>query len=72
MRAIGNVYTIDLVALILEEDIDTIEDMAFAMSPEEGRLIVRTGTDDNLVAFTEDAIELLRQLIQQYSAEQTA
>jgi len=63
---VSHVFAIGYVAQMLGVDEDWLDVFSFGMDPEGGRLrvISAPGEDaESLVAFTEDGIENLRQLI---------
>lgn len=69
MAAISFVFTITYVAEMLGEDEDWLHDLSIDMHPEDGRIHVRSGTDESVTAFTEDGIESLKQTIADLRAD---
>jgi len=63
MAAIASVFTIARVAKMLGEDEDRIQALALYMEPEDGRLSIYDTSEENIIAFTHDGVENLRQLI---------
>ncbi len=64
MAAISRVYTVGLVAEMLGEDEDWLDDLSIMMPPEDGRLSVWQADGSSVTAFTEFGIENLRYEIQ--------
>jgi hypothetical protein len=54
---------------ILGEDEDWLHELSIEMFPEHGRLYVECGKDDALIAFTEDGIENLKQIVADLRAD---
>jgi hypothetical protein len=69
LTAISHVFTITYVAQILGEDEDWLHELSIEMFPEHGRLYVECGKDDALIAFTEDGIENLKQIVADLRAD---
>ena len=63
MAGIGSVFTIGLVAKMLDIDEDKLSQISDWMDPEEGRLWVNGPDDQSTIAFTLHGIDCLRQLI---------
>ena len=64
MAAPGYVFTICRVAAMLDEDEETLEEIAEEMEPEDGRLRVLDLDDDiSITAFTDRGIENLKELL---------
>jgi hypothetical protein len=63
MVAISSLSTIALVAQILDEDEERLEELALDMEPEDGCFSIYGVADEQTTAFTEDGIEYLRQII---------
>ncbi len=64
MAAPSYVFTIRRVAMMLEEDEETLEEIAEEMEPEDGRLRVLDLDDDiSITAFTDRGIENLKELL---------
>lgn len=63
MAAITRVYTVALVAQILDEDEDWLHELIIDMDPEDGCLTVYGLEEDGVTALTDDGIDNLRQLI---------
>jgi hypothetical protein len=61
--AIAAVFTIGYVANLLGEDEDWLHDLSIDMFPEDGCFHVYGVGEDGVTAFTEYAIESLRQII---------
>ena len=66
MAAIETVYTLPLVAQMLGEDEDWLWEISCAMDPEDGIL---GPNEEYTVAFTEEGIENLTDLIQIHKAD---
>jgi len=64
MAAISRVYTVALVADMLGEDEDWLDELSIMMPPEDGRLSVWQADGSSVTAFTEFGIENLRYEIQ--------
>lgn len=64
MAAISRVYTVGLVAEMLGEDEDWLDEISMGVSPQEGRLKVLGPDGLSVTAFTEFGIEHLRYIIQ--------
>lgn len=69
MAAIELVYTLPLVAEILGEDEDWLWDVSCEMTPEDGCLGILGPNDEYTVAFTQDGIEHLAELVQIHKAD---
>ena len=63
MAGIGSVFTIGLVAKMLDIDEDKLSEISEWMDPEKGRLWVHGPDDQPTIAFTLQGIDCLRQLI---------
>ena len=63
MAAISFVFTIARVAEMLDEDEQWLQEISIEMFPEDGCLWVHDIDDREVVAFTEDGIESLKQII---------
>ena len=63
MAAISFVFTIARVAEMLDEDEAWLQEISIEMFPEDGCLWVHDIDDREVVAFTEDGIECLKQII---------
>jgi hypothetical protein len=63
MAAITRVYTVALVAQILDEDEDWLHELIIDMDPEDGCLTVYGLEEDGVTALTDDGIDNLRDLI---------
>jgi hypothetical protein len=63
MAAIPHVFTIALVAKILNEDQDWLWELSMGLEPEDGCLWVLDVNDREVQAYTEYGIECLKQLI---------
>jgi hypothetical protein len=62
MAAISYVFTLRRVAIMLDEDEDTLHEVATDMGPEDGRIYVVDLDDEvSIVAFTEFGIENLKE-----------
>jgi hypothetical protein len=64
MAAISRVYTVGLVAEMLGEDEDWLDEISIEIPPEDGRLIVWQADGSSVTAFTEFGIENLRYVIE--------
>jgi hypothetical protein len=64
MAAISSVYTVGLVAQMLNEDEDWLDEISIEIPPEEGRLSVWQGDGSAVTAFTEFGIENLKYVIE--------
>ena len=64
VNKVSHVKTIDLVAMELGEDVDTLHDVSLGMEPEDGLIWVHGLDDDGVVAFTEFGVESLVELLQ--------
>ena len=65
MASITHVYTIGLVAQILDADEDMLRELFISMEPEDGYLFVHGIGDEDTIVFTEEGIENLRLFIQE-------
>ena len=65
MAAITRVYTIGLVAQILDEDEDWLHELSIFMEPEDGCLSVLGMNDETITAFTDFGIESLQDFIRE-------
>lgn len=64
MAAPRNLYTIALVAQILDEDQEYLEELAYnSVGPWDGCLTVHGPADEVTMALTDDGIEYLSQLV---------
>jgi hypothetical protein len=61
---VSNIKTVDLVAKELGEDVDTLQDVALEMEPEDGLIWVHGLDDEGVVAFTDFGVESLIELLQ--------
>ena len=68
MAAIGQVYTLPLVAEKLGEDADWLWDISCEMEPEDGCLSVLGPNDEHTVAFTDQGIDNLADLVRLHKA----
>ena len=69
MAAIGQVYTLPLVAEKLGEDADWLWDISCEMEPEDGCLSVLGPNDEHTVAFTDQGIDNLAELVRLHKAD---
>jgi len=69
VAAIETVYTLPLVAQMLGEDEDWLWEISCAMDPEDGCLGILGPNEEYTVAFTEEGIENLTDLIQIHKAD---
>jgi hypothetical protein len=63
VNKVYRVRTIDRVAKDLGEDVDFLFDVAIEMEPEDGLIWVHGLGDDSVMAFTDDGIDSLVELI---------
>ena len=63
MPAISHVFTIGHVAELLGEDEDWLYELSIDMFPEDGCLRVYGVGEDGVIAFTEDGIQCLKQIV---------
>jgi hypothetical protein len=63
VAAIAAVFTIGYVANMLGEDEDWLHELSIDLFPEDGCLWVYGVGEDGVVAFTQDGIECLQQII---------
>ncbi len=63
MDAIAHVFTTGYVAELLGADEEWLHELSIDMFPEHGCLRVYTTKDEALTAFTDGAIECLKQII---------
>ena len=64
MPAIRAVFTIRRVARMLGEDEDWLHEISIVMMPEDGACWIYDLDDDGILAFTQEGIDNLRDLIQ--------
>lgn len=69
MAAIDHVYTLPLVAEMLDEDADWLWEISCEMDPEDGCLGILGPNEEYTVAFTEDGIENLTELVKIHKAD---
>ena len=60
---VSHVRTIDRVAKELGEDVDFLFDVAMEMEPEDGVIRVLSLDDESVMAFTDDGVDNLVELI---------
>lgn len=63
VNKVSRVRTIDRVAKDLGEDVDFLFDVAIEMEPEDGLIWVHGRDDDSVMAFTDDGVDSLADLI---------
>jgi hypothetical protein len=63
VAAISHVFTIRRAARILDRDEDLLWDLSDQLEPEDGRLWICDVDDTQILAFTHDGIEALREII---------
>jgi hypothetical protein len=63
VNKVSRVRTIDRVAKDLGEDVDFLFDVAIEMEPEDGLIWVLGLGDESLMAFTDDGVDSLVELI---------
>ncbi len=63
VNKVSRVRTIDRVAEDLGEDVDFLFDVAIEMEPEDGLIWVHGLVDDSVMAFTNDGVDSLVDLI---------
>jgi hypothetical protein len=63
VNKVDRVRTIDGIAKDLGEDVDFLFDVAIEMDPEDGLIWVHALDDDSVMAFTDDGIDSLVELI---------
>lgn len=64
---VHHVYTIDYVAKDLGVGEDLIHDLTLGLEPEDGVIWVYGTSDDAVLAFTDDGIEEVRLLIEEFN-----
>jgi hypothetical protein len=64
VNKVSHIKTIDLVAKEIGEDIDTLQDVALEMEPEDGLIWVHGLDDEGVLAFTDFGVESLIELLQ--------
>ena len=71
MAPVNKVYRVQTIARVAEmlgEDEDWLWDVANEMDQEDGLIWVYGPGDDTVMAFTDDGVETLTDLIQEYKA----
>ena len=63
VNKVSRVRTIDRVAKDLGEDVDFLFDVAIEMEPEDGLIWVHGLGDESVMAFTDDGVDSLVELI---------
>jgi hypothetical protein len=63
VNKVSHVYTLSHVAAMLDEDEEWLFEVAEEMDPEDGQLWVVGVGEDGVMAFTDDGIENLKELI---------
>ncbi len=63
------VSTRTLVARQLDVDEDWLADVAIGMQPEDGLIRVHAPEDDSIMAFSEDGIDTIQDLIREHKAK---
>jgi hypothetical protein len=63
VNKVSRVTTIDRVARDLGEDVDFLFDVAIEMEPEDGLLWVLGLADESVMAFTDDGVDSLIELV---------
>ena len=63
VNKVSRVGTIDRVAKDLGEDVDFLFDVAIEMEPEDGLIWVLSLGDESVMAFTDDGVDSLVELI---------
>ena len=63
VNKVTRVRTIDRIAKDLGEDVDFLFDVAIEMEPEDGLIWVLGFGDDSVMAFTDDGVDSLVELI---------
>lgn len=63
VNKVSRVRTIDRVAKDLGEDVDFLFDVAIEMEPEDGLIWVLSLDDESVMAFTDDGVDNLVDLI---------
>ena len=63
VNKVSRVRTIDRVAKDLGEDVDFLFDVAIEMEPEDGLIWVLSLGDESVMAFTDDGVDSLVELI---------
>ena len=63
VNKVSRVRTIDRVAKDLGEDVDYLYDVAIEMEPEDGLISVLSLGDESVMAFTDDGVDNLVELI---------
>ena len=63
VNKVSRVRTIDRVAKDLGEDVDFLFDVAIEMEPEDGLIWVLSFGDESVMAFTDDGVDSLVELI---------
>jgi hypothetical protein len=66
MAAPSVAFTISRAAEILGEDEELLWEMVTDMGPEHGRMWIYDTSDQHTVAFTEDGMEYLREMLPEY------
>ena len=69
INKVSHVFTLDYVAEILGEDEEWLFEIAEEMDTEDGQLWVVGVSEDGVVAFTDDGIENLKNLIAIHKAD---
>ena len=63
VNKVSRVKTVDHVAKDLGEDVDFLFDVAIEMEPEDGLIWVLSLGDESVMAFTDDGVDSLVELI---------
>lgn len=69
MAGIAHVYTLPLVAEMLDEDADWLWEISCEMDPEDGCLGILGPNEEYTVAFTKAGIDNLTELVQIHKAD---
>jgi hypothetical protein len=72
VNKVSRVRTIDLVAKDLGEDVDFLFDVAIEMEPEDGLIWVLSLGDESVMAFTDDGVDSLVELIKIHRENEAA
>lgn len=68
MAAVTRVYTLALVAEMLDEDPDWLSEICDEMEPEDGHLWIYGPNDQQIEGFTPAGIDCLTDIVREYKA----
>jgi DNA-binding Lrp family transcriptional regulator len=63
MVRVSHFYSIDRVAEMISENVELLEEIAITLDDADGMVTIWTDDDDSITAFSDDGVDVLKELI---------